>query len=251
MFAYPDEEFVKGSWAAFGALHASMVRKKVMAIGKFLYKINGTVRFVAVIPQEEVLFENGEQNRPPGFVIMPLAFEDDIRAIPDNGGIAAEMELVQAAENMIRHLNLDRDIVIGESFGNPALQAFWDYIESVALGTPLSEKLVDHDDTSWDVKSILSACGQHIEKFNKLLPENENMVTEKKRKTFSSDIEVDDIDWINEFNQNTLDKLSMNHLKCYLRSKGEPITGRKSDLIARIKMHISVAIRDELVSENV
>jgi ATP-dependent DNA helicase 2 subunit 1 len=251
MFAYPDEEFVKGSWAAFGALHASMVRKKVMAIGKFLYKINGTVRFVAVIPQEEVLFENGEQNRPPGFIIMPLAFEDDIRAIPDNGGIAAERELVEAAENMIRHLNLDRDIVIGESFGNPALQAFWDYIESVALGTPLSEKLVDHDDTSWDVKSILSACGQHIEKFNKLLPENENMVTEKKRKPFSSDIEVDDIDWINEFNQNTLDKLSVNHLKCYLRSKGEPITGRKSDLIARIKMHISVAIRDELVSEKV
>jgi len=246
MFAYPDEAIVKGNRVAFASLHSSMVRKRVMGIGKLLYKTNGTTRFVAIIPQEESLFENGEQIRPPGFIIIPLAFEDDIRAIPDSEGIVlADMDLVETAENMIRHLNLDRQIVIGESFENPALKIFWNYIESVALGTPLSEKLLDDDDTSWDVKNILSACGQHIDKFKKLLPENEHAVAEKKRKSFQSDSEVVDIDWITEFNQNTLDTLSVNQLKLYLRSKGEPTAGRKSDLIAKIKRHISAVIGDE------
>lgn len=251
MFAYPDETYVKGNRRAFGTLHASMLRKRVMAIGKFLFKTNGTERFVAVIPQEESLFENGEQNRPPGLIIMPLAFEDDIRAIPDNGMTAADMTLVEAAENMIRHLNLDREIVIGESFENPALKTFWNYIESVALGTPLSDTLLNHDDTSWDVDNILSACGEHIDKFNNLLPENEHVTSKNKRKSLSSDIEVVDIDWIKEFNENTLDKLSVNELKYYLRSKGEPISGRKADLIERIQRHISVVVKNEFASKNV
>jgi ATP-dependent DNA helicase 2 subunit 1 len=37
---------------------------------------------VAKTPQEEVLDDNGAQERPPGFHMIPLPYADDIRAAP-------------------------------------------------------------------------------------------------------------------------------------------------------------------------
>ena len=243
IFAYPNDGIVKGSRDAFTALHASMVRKRVVGIGKLLHRIAGVARMVAIIPQEETLFEDGEQEKPPGFIIVPLAFEDDIRAIPNNGDLVADSNLVQVAENMIRNLNLDDDIVLGESFENPALKIFWNYVESVALGTPLPNTTKNYDDTTWDIESIMSSCAQHIDTFRNLLPHDTSMEVVKKRKTGLSETEVGDINWIQEFNQNTLEYLPIDKLKMYLRSQGERITGRKADLVARIKMHISSALQ--------
>jgi hypothetical protein len=88
---YPssDEEMVKGSWDAFVELHASMKRKKVVAIGEVIHRIQGTSRLVAIYPIDEVMDETEEgaaprQKRPPGMVVTTLPFEDDMRALePD------------------------------------------------------------------------------------------------------------------------------------------------------------------------
>mmetsp|Transcript_16836 Transcript_16836/g.25281 ORF Transcript_16836/g.25281 Transcript_16836/m.25281 type:complete len:843 (+) Transcript_16836:1-2529(+) len=242
LFAYPNEDMVKGSRAAFATLHASMSHKNVLGIGELLQRVTATSRLVAIIPQEEELFEDGEQEKPPGFLLIPMAYEDDIRAIPENGDHDANPDLVSAAEGMIQRLNLDDNIIIGESFENPVLKTFWNYIESVALGTPLVENDADEDDTQWDEDTILSICGNQINTFKQLLPEDEVVVKERKRKTASVKADETGIDWIREFHENSFEELTIEELKAYLRSHGERVGGRKSDLIDRIKDHIQARI---------
>ena len=90
---------------AFATLYAAMLRKNVLGIGELLQRINATSRMVAIVPQEEELSEDGMiQEVPPGFLLIPLAYEDDIRAIPETpetGDYEAGSELVSAAEGFI------------------------------------------------------------------------------------------------------------------------------------------------------
>jgi hypothetical protein len=66
-----------------------MKRKKVVAIGEVIHRIQGTSRLVAIYPIDEVMDETEEgaaprQKRPPGMVVTTLPFEDDMRALePD------------------------------------------------------------------------------------------------------------------------------------------------------------------------
>ena len=251
LFAYPNDDLVKGSRAAFATLHASMSRKNVLGIGELLQRVTATSRLVAIIPQEEVLFEDGEQEKPPGFLLIPMAYEDDIRAIPENGDHDADPDLVSAAEGIMQMLNLDENIIIGESFENPVLKTFWNYIESVALGTPLVENDADEDDTQWDEAMIISRCGNQINTFKQLLPEDEAVVKERKRKTVAVKADETGIDWFREYHENSLEELTVEILKAYLRSQGERTGGRKSDLIDRINDHVQARIDNGEEKQNV
>jgi ATP-dependent DNA helicase 2 subunit 1 len=238
LFAYPNEQLVKGSKAAFATLHSAMIRKDVMGIGELLQRVTATSRLVAILPQEEQLFDDGEQEQPPGFLLVPMAYEDDIRAIPRTGDHVADEGMTSAAKDIIRNLNLDNDIIIGESFENPVLKSLWKYIESVALGTPLEEHDPDEDDTTWDKKGIMSVCGDQITAFNQLLPDDEVIVQERKRKAAPIITDYTGIDWFKEYNENALEDLTVDELKAYLRSQGERISGRKTDLIERVRTHL-------------
>jgi ATP-dependent DNA helicase 2 subunit 1 len=247
LFAYPNDDLVKGSRVAFATLHAAMLRKNVLGIGELLQRINATSRMVAIVPQEEELSEDGMiQEVPPGFLLIPLAYEDDIRAIPETpetGDYEADSELVSAAEGFMTKLRLE-NVVIGESFENPALKVFWNYMESVALGTLLGENDPDEDDTTWDVDAILSVCGGEIETFKQLLPEDEVIVKERKRKVTTVRADETNIDWFHEYEENTFEDLTVEELKAYCRSQGEKVGGRKVDLIQRVKDHIRSRIDD-------
>ena len=228
---------------AFASLHSSMLQKSVVGVGELLQRVTATSRLVKIVPQEEELSEDGTiQERPPGFLLIPLAYEDDVRAIPETPcseeDYEADEELVSAAEGFIHKLRLE-NLVIGESFENPALKTFWNYMESVALGTPLVEDNPDEDDTTWDEDGILSLCGPEINTFKQLLPEDEIISkVEKKRKVTSTVQDDTGIDWIREFKDNTFHDLTAEQLKAYCRSQGEKVSGRKADLIKRVKDHI-------------
>jgi len=244
LFAYPNEEFVKGSKSAFATLHSSMLKKKVLGIGELLQRVTATSRLVAIVPQEEKLYSDEgfvEQDKPPGFLLVPLAYEDDIRAIPETGDHVADEAMVTAAECMIRNLQ-SNNMIIGESFENPALKTFWNYIESVALGTPLEEKDSDDDDTKLDTAGILSAGGRQIDAFKVSLPDDEVVVKERKRKAVPTKSDNSGIDWFQEYEQDSFEELTVDELKAYLRSAGERVGGRKVDLIERIKDHIRIRI---------
>ena len=191
MFAYPNNVSMKGSKAAFATLHASMIRKNVMGIGELLFRVTASSRLVAIIPQkEERAVENvGDveiytQISPPGFILVPLAFHDDMRALPQDHHHFPDRRMIDAATDMIRHQNIEESIEIGQSFDNPVLKRFWNYIESVALGTPLPEDF-NNDDTAMNVDDILTFAGDKIKALKQMIPFDdieEKPCTNKKRK---------------------------------------------------------------------
>ncbi len=232
-----------------------MIAKNVLGIGELLQRVTATSRLVAIVPQEEVLSEDGTvQELPPGFLIIPLAYEDDIRAtpeIPEGEDYEASDEIVTAAENMMSKLRLE-NVVFGDSFENQALKTFWNYMESVALGMPLVENDPDEDDTTWDVDAILSVCREEINTFVELLPEDEVIVKGRKRKVASVRPDNTGIDWLEEYEKGGFKDLTVEELKSYCRSHGEKVGGRKIELIHRVKDHIHNRIirnNEELISK--
>eukprot|EP01083_Nonionella_stella_P246296 855276_1 len=181
------------------------------------------------------------QITPPGFLLIPLGYEDDIRAIPENGIHTAEESLVHAAENIVKNQMIQVDNL---SFDNPSLKVFWNYIESVALGDRLRDLDDDDyvDDTQLNVEGILASCGVQIDAFRDALPEDE--IESKKRKVAKLVEDTSGIDWHEEFENDTLGELRLDDLKMYLRSVGERVSGRKMDVIDRIKDHIRAGIRE-------
>ena len=244
ILAYPNESVVKGSTCAFATLHKAMIRKNVIGIGELLTRVTSSSRIVAIIPQDEKRTVDDEINDaftqivPPGFLIVPLAYEDDIRPIPafvPSEHVANE-EMVKAAENLIKSQIIDDNDDFLHAFENPALEKFWNYIDSIALDVPHQQYCEENDVTKMRVDDIIEAAGMHIDEFMALLPEDE-VLKPKKRK---AELPPDDtgIDWFEEYKNDNLESFKINELKSYLRSFGEKMSGKKADLVERVKDHI-------------
>ena len=123
------------------------------------------------------------------------------------------------------------------SFENPALSKFWSYIDSIALGVTTQQYCEENDVTRMRVDDIIEAAGKYINDLNALLPNDEIVLKSKKRK---ADLPPDDtgIDWFHEYKSGNLESFKINELKSYLKSFGEKVSGKKADLITRVKSHI-------------
>ncbi len=183
IIAFPNEDLVSGSTKAFASLHSSMIRKNVYGVGELLTRVTGTSRMVAIVPQEQQQNDsnpNEMQNPvdsssglfyPPVFLIITLPFQEDIRASPDENGFIADDVTIDAAKDLIQHQQL-HGIKIGYNFENPSLHKFWHYVECVALGIKLKERV---DETQMDVNKILESAKSQIEKFESLLPTEDSL----------------------------------------------------------------------------
>mmetsp|Transcript_17935 Transcript_17935/g.26313 ORF Transcript_17935/g.26313 Transcript_17935/m.26313 type:complete len:358 (+) Transcript_17935:206-1279(+) len=277
-FVYPNDEMVGGSREAFVALYIAMREKGVVGIGELVTRVTSVARLVAIFPQSEerreiTVTSNGddgdddddnyhgtrsrtEQITPPGFIVVPLPFEDDVRKIvekEDKDGSslavsAADEESVKAAEIMIKCQQIE-GVEWGTDFVNPALNSFWSYIESVALGTPLPSSMEYDDDTKMNTDDILRSAGDAIDAFRDILPEDddsdddeENLRRNKrKRKAVlmdTADYDVSELDWANMYKMGKLEECSVALLKQYLRSEGLKVGGRKADLIERVEKNL-------------
>ncbi len=250
IFAYPNDYFVKGSKKAFATLHTSMIRKNVIGIGELLLRVTAVSRLVAIVPQQEdrrVEYECDDEEifkqiAPPGFLLIPLAFEDDVREMPRKADTQPEKAMIEAAIELIRHQNIEESIEIGRSFENPVLKMFWNYIESVALGIPLDEDCSEGGDTTMNIEGILSVAGPKIDAFVNTIPEDSIRPVDaklpKKRKVPKVVPDETGIDWNQEYEMDTFYQLTVDDLKAYLRSNGLKVSGRKDEIIERIKSHM-------------
>lgn len=245
IFAYPNNDLVIGSRSAFSYLHASMVRKKVIGIGELLLRITSSSRLVAIIPQEEVVEEQNydgialpRQITPPGFILIPLPYKDDIRPVSKYNARTVDEDMIDIAMDLVRNQNIEDGVEIGHSFENPMLRNFLNYIESVALGTPLQLDQ-DDDDTKMNVDGILLSAGTQIEAFLNYLPKDIDIKVERKRKTpqYLRPDETE-INWIEAYQTDDIPNFNVNDLKSYLRSVGLKMTGRKADLVDRVRDHV-------------
>jgi ATP-dependent DNA helicase 2 subunit 1 len=230
-FLYPNDEKVTGSTVAFANLHASMIRKGVVAIGELLTKVTATSRLVAIYPQVEETDEGGLQVKPPGMVAVVLPFEDDVRALDEDTGEATK-ESVNAGVNMIEHMLFDKEFEL-DYLKNDSLAHFWNYIESIALETtlPAPEESLNVSD-----EEVREAAGKEIDAFYASLPDDiEKPKAVKKRKLVQDD---SGCEWLDLYQTDSLSDCNIDDLKKYLRSVGEKLVGKKADLIDRVAQSI-------------
>jgi ATP-dependent DNA helicase 2 subunit 1 len=231
-FLYPQDEKVTGSTMAFANLHASMIRKGVMAIGELLTKVTATSRLIAMYPQVEETDESGLQVQPPGMVAVVLPFDDDVRALDEYTGEATK-ESVNAGMNLIEHMMFDKEFEL-DYFKNDSLAHFWHYIESIALETTLPEpeeslNMVSDED-------VRDAAGKEIDAFYASLPEDIEKSKAVKKVKLAKDELV--CNWLDLYMTDSLCNCNINELKNYLRSVGEKLVGKKADLIDRVAQSI-------------
>ena len=246
-FAYPSDERTVGSTAMFAHLHASMLRKGVLAIGELLARATATSRLVALwpLPEETEQLDQGNHilsivKRPPGMMITTLPFEDEVRSVGTDAAVQAFGEgtdlaseaVVQAAMDLVEKQTIE-NVEIGENFENARLDKFWDYVEHVALAQQLSGHR-DYD-TILDKDEISKLVGAEAAAFEASLPADIEK-SPKKRKIVPD--ANGDLDWAMIYREGRLDDCRNADLQKKLSSLGKKKTGKKSELIDRLLPHL-------------
>ncbi|KAL3803547.1 hypothetical protein HJC23_014095, partial [Cyclotella cryptica] len=238
LLAFGNDSVVHGSRKAFFNLKQSMMRKGVYAIGELLLRKSSPAKMVAMIPQHD---SHG------GFQIIPLPFRDEARSIALDDVAFADQNLVDAASCMVSKSVITTD----EQFSsilpeNPYLGYFFNFLESVTLGG----KLIKPDDEArMNEAMMLESARKEMEDFALSLPADEvargdrkrkQPLTSKSLKKFNVNVpsvpfeETIPRKWIEMYRNDEIADCNANELKEFLRSIGERVGGKKSDLVDRI-----------------
>ncbi|KAI1319829.1 X-ray repair cross-complementing protein 6 [Mortierella claussenii] len=160
MFLYPDERSYEGSTRAFSSLLKAMAEMNKVAICSFTQRKNYSTRLVALVPQLEVVSENG-QEQPPGFQLIPLPWADDIRPLPIQTDYTPPTELIDAAKAVISKLNMKKGFQ-PDNYENPSLQKHYKVLQATAL----NQRDMDIDDkTLPKTEQMHVRAGAYIQNF--------------------------------------------------------------------------------------
>lgn len=123
---YPNDAETQGGGSAFVHLHASMLRKDVIAIGELLTSPAGMARLVAISPLEADDKDDGGSTRPPRMMVVALPFQDDIResaydaAVEELESDGPAVAIVRAAMALVEKQDI-RHFAIDQHFENASL----------------------------------------------------------------------------------------------------------------------------------
>ncbi|XP_018013106.1 X-ray repair cross-complementing protein 6-like [Hyalella azteca] len=231
-FLYPDDKNIKGSTAAFAALLTRCVARDVVPIVRVVPRTNASPSWAALLPQEEVLDDDGCQLRAPGFHVCYLPFADDFRQLDMTVGRArASNEQVDAAKSFIKKLHFRYD---PSSFENPDLQTHWRNIEALALNRRDLEPVTDY--TVPDYARIRKKTQELVSAFKDLVwpsgydataaaakrPPPKPRATAGIAPAAAGTPSVEDM-----ARNNTVEKLNVATLKEWLSARNIKVTGKK------------------------
>jgi ATP-dependent DNA helicase 2 subunit 1 len=231
VLAIPNDFRVHGSGRALYNLKQSMKRKNVFAVGELLLRVSATSRMVALVPKDD---------ESESMIITQLPYREDVRDVPHKDNGPADRDSVDAAKRMIEKCTLHCDAAdFADSLPeNPYLKHFFGYLESVSLGKNLGDV---EDNTRMNVTAMREQAGNEIKAFANSLPEDEVPIkADRKRKAAPSSSKVvpekETIpqEWIDMFKNDEIADLKNDKLKAFLKSQGERLTGKKSDLVDRV-----------------
>ncbi|KAG6865389.1 hypothetical protein C0991_002970 [Blastosporella zonata] len=236
-FIYPDEMIYSGSKRTFSALIKSLVKKKKMGLVLSLTRRNATPVFCALLPQEEKADEGGWVD-PAGFHLIPLPFADDIRAATVVKGVRAPDSLKGAARAWIDKLSVKNGAYPPDSYPNPALAYHNAQLEASAFREQYDPDSFE-DLTLPKHEMIHKRAGALMKAWKIALDNDESAdvvtIQEKvagtKRK---AEVSVDEAELRAMHLSGTLNKMRVDQLKDFLRSKSEPVSGKKADLLERV-----------------
>jgi len=268
-FIYPDESTLKGSTVAFNALIIKLAEQKKLAIARMIYRRGGIPRFVALLPQTELHSPDGLQLRPPGMHVIFLPYADDIRNLKLEPTPIAEGDLVNKAKQVIHSMPARFD---NTTFENPALQKHYATLQALALEEDIPDTIEDitlPDKTFAaklsgpigdfaDAAGVPAAVEEDEEDFGgdedgeggggsskRKAPSSSSSSSRSKaapkKKARAAPVADDSgIDWEAKVKDGSIKKLTIPVLKEYLRANSLPLSGKKDDLLQRIRDHMGV-----------
>jgi ATP-dependent DNA helicase 2 subunit 1 len=252
-FLYPDESQIQGSTRAFAALLTQMVKMDKIAIARMIYRRRTVPRFVALLPQDEVIAPDGTQQEFPGFHLIHLPYADDIRNLKLEPTPIAYPDLIVKAKTMISDLRLKFH---PETIFNPKLQRHYAVLQALALDqeapeeTPdmtlpdldNMEKFADHIKAFAAASKTVIGDGDDDEKGSgrkRKTPAKSNSRTAKpaagssKRVTTGTKIDVRGM-----HEAGTLKKLTIPQLKIYCKEHRLGQGGNKEEILRRVADHL-------------
>ena len=268
-FIYPDEGRCNGSTLAFNALIQAMTELEQFAVCRYIFRKVSAPRFVALVAQKEDVAEG----IPPGMNMIFLPFADDIRKIQFKGQDQMEkvdidnpkhQRLVEATKKIIDKLLVEEL----HQPSNPQLQKHYDALEALALeqiGDDEDDEKYDDNNFEDEImpndEELMEVAKEEIDEFLKLLEEfkdlgtmgSSNTTTSRKRKApapkrapkakkrkLDDSGDGDGFNWKQLAENDELKSLKVKDLKIYLNENGLKLSGKKADLIDRIRGHLGL-----------
>ncbi|KZT73452.1 Ku DNA-binding complex, Ku70 subunit [Daedalea quercina L-15889] len=234
LFIYPDEMTYSGSKRTFTALLHTMIKKKKIGLVLAVTRRNATPQFCALLPQAEKVDEGG-WHEPAGFHLIPLPFADDIRAAPVEESARASDELKDETRKFIDKLTIKTGAYNPDAFPNPALGYHNAQLEASAFRE-------EFDPAAFEDRTIPKYDGMHkragtlIRAWKEALLQDESatmtiITAGSKRK---ADVSVDEAEIRSKYEVGTLEKLRVDQLKEFLKSRSQPVSGKKTELVDRV-----------------
>ncbi|WVQ84479.1 hypothetical protein IAT38_006631 [Cryptococcus sp. DSM 104549] len=243
-FIYPNESEYTGSTRTFTALLLSCIKHDRHALALCRFRTNTVPEFCVLIPQPEVLNDDGSQEMPPGFHVIPLPYKDDLRKAPKAirstlSATEEQLKVMGAILRVIRSKSYESD-----SYPNPALAYHFDQLQALAFGEdwdPDAPEKQDLDKTKPKWNKIHAAAGEFMEEWNRLIEEDERAVVKlvpASKRTAKAVVQVDEEDLLDipgMWKKGSMDKLRVQELKDWAKfhELGISLTGKtkKSDII--------------------
>ncbi|KAK4795910.1 hypothetical protein SAY86_028236 [Trapa natans] len=250
-FIFPTDQELIGSTTIFIALHRSMLRLQRFAVA--YYGISSHPRLVALIAQDEIK-DVGVQVEPPGMHMIYLPYADDVRHIeelhlsPETLAHQASEEQINRAAALMKRMDL-KDFSVCQ-LGNPALQRHYGILQALALEEDDLPEIKDETNPDEEglsqpgvVKVIEqfkhSIFGDRYESSRSASDEKRSEASKKRKANAENALkECENYDWAELASSGKLMSLTVADLKCYLMARGLPLSGKKEDLIGRIKMDL-------------
>ncbi|GLI63559.1 hypothetical protein VaNZ11_006414 [Volvox africanus] len=259
IFLRPDERSAPGSTIAFISLWRAMLAEGRFALCRYRKAANTSPRLVALIPQDEGIDPYGIQTDPPGIHMIIMPYMDDIRHPETATGVAPQQPSdgqMAASKALIAALDLEKV----EAFDltqvcNPWLERHYAVVEALALSEPIPPWSAIADDGTRPRRELFESreAIEAIETFRLAFPqEGSGKGTKRKAvgepgggpaavKVQKAEAVADAysaIDWEGLYRSNGFTKLNKDDLTLYLRRHLLKVTGKKDELIQRIREHM-------------
>ncbi|KAH7106410.1 Ku DNA-binding complex, Ku70 subunit [Auriculariales sp. MPI-PUGE-AT-0066] len=243
-FLYPNEEPFPGSTRTFTALLQVLLDKNRVGVVVGVLRANSAPAFYALLPQAEVLDDAGAQVVPPGFHLIVYPFADEIRSAGVTEAYAASDELKDAARAWINKLTV-KSGYDPKKFPNPDIKFRYEQLQALAFGDSYEpEEFEDPSLPPYDV--IHKRAGALLTEWKQALEEDPSAdkvtvtaTSATKRKAGASAAgEIAEKEIRTRESTGTLEKLTNDQLKTFLKSKALPVSGKKADLVDRIQTWI-------------
>eukprot|EP00298_Acanthocystis_sp_HF-20_P008890 c17967_g2_i1.p1 GENE.c17967_g2_i1~~c17967_g2_i1.p1 ORF type:complete len:596 (-),score=249.07 c17967_g2_i1:21-1808(-) len=245
-FVFPSEKIISGSSKSFFAFHSQMLKQNKIAICKLVKSETSRPKLVALVPSVKSMNPDNDiilSHEGMHMIVLPWANEIREPPIPPPmSDITPQQQ--QAADDLVDSLKMKQ--FSSDLFSNPAIQKYYACLQAMALGQSGVEEV---EDDLVPNSAALHHANRQITNFREAFFGDENSyeaklaVTRTTKSTTSRaprPLLGDDgkYDWRGLAERDQLSLLSVVDLKIYLTENRLPASGKKQDIINRIKAHL-------------